>query len=115
MIINKSKEKILAHDAKICRSVLLKARGLMFYMKIKGFGLVFEFNLERKRSLHNFFVFFPIDVVFLNKDQEIVEIKERFKPFTMYFPKQKSKYIIELPAGIIANTGSQIGDVVNFK
>lgn len=95
--------------------MLDKALGFMFQKKPKSFGLVFNFNKERKRSLHNFFVFFSLDVMFLNENQEIVEIKERFRPFTMLFPKQKSQYIIELPAGTITNTNSQIGDVVNFK
>lgn len=115
MIINRSKEKVLAHDLRVCRSVFGKAQGLMFSKKIKDFGLVFEFGSERKRSLHNLFVFFPIDVLFLNENMEVVEIKRDFKPFTFYFPKQKSKYIIELPAGTIPRTNSEMGDIINFK
>ena len=38
-----------------------------------------------------FFVFFPIDVLFLDKNKKVVELKENFKPFSIYFPKNKAK------------------------
>jgi hypothetical protein len=78
---------------KICKSIWSQARGLMFSKKK---NLVFVFNDEKRRSLHMFFVFFPIDVLFLDKNKRIVEIKRDFKPFTFYYPKEKSKYIVEL-------------------
>lgn len=114
MIINKTKEKVLVHDVKVCSSIFSKAKGLMFSRKLKDSGLVFWFNSEKKRSLHMFFVFFPIDVLFLNSKRDIVEMKENFRPFTIYYPRQSSKYIIELPAGSIMNSKTERGDEVNF-
>lgn len=78
---------------KICKSIWAKARGLMFSKKK---NLIFVFDDEKRRSLHMFFVFFPIDVLFLDKNKKIVEIKRDFKPFSFYKPKNKSKYVIEL-------------------
>jgi hypothetical protein len=46
-----------------------------------------------------FFVFYPIDVLFLDRENRIVEIKRHFLPFTIYAPKKKSMTIIELPDG----------------
>jgi len=43
-----------------------------------------------------FFVFYPIDVLLLNKHKEIVEIKKNFKPFTFWTSKEKGKYVVEL-------------------
>lgn len=48
-----------------------------------------------------FFVFFPIDVLFLNKDKEIVDLKQRLKPFTFYTSKKPAKYVLEMPLGSI--------------
>ncbi len=78
---------------KICRSAWNKARGLMFSRKK---NLVFVFDDEERRSLHMFFVFFPIDVLFLDKNKRVVEIKKNFMPFTFYKSKEKAQYIIEL-------------------
>lgn len=115
MIINKTKEKLIVHNLKECKSVFSKAKGLMFSRKIKDFGLVFIFNNEGKRSLHNIFVFFPIDLIFLDENLEVVELKENFRPFRLYFPKHDSQFIIELPAGSIASSKTELRDVVNFK
>lgn len=62
-----------------------------------------------------FFVFFPIDVLFANKEKKIVEIKENFKPFTFYNPKKKAKYVIELPQNTIKNTKTKIDDTLEFS
>ena len=61
-----------------------------------------------------FFVFYPIDVLFLNKNKIIVEIKENFRPFAFYTPKNKAKYIIELSQKTIKKTKTQIGDKIKF-
>jgi uncharacterized membrane protein (UPF0127 family) len=87
----------------------------MFSKKIKGKGLVFIFNREDKYSLHMLFVFFPIDVLWLNKEKKIVDIKENFRPFSLLAkPKDKAKYIIELPAGAIKGSNTKIMDSVSF-
>ena len=62
-------------------------------------NLVMVFPEERKVKLHNWFVFYPIDVLFLDKQKKIIEIKENFKPFTFYYSKKKASYVVELPVG----------------
>ena len=60
------------------------------------------------------FVFYSIDVLFLDKDKGVVELKEDFRPFRFYTPKNKAKYVIELPDGIIKKTGTKLGDKISF-
>ena len=59
-------------------------------------NLIFVFDKEEIVPLHMFFVFFPIDVLFLDKNKRIVEIKKDFKPFTYYRPKNKAMYVVEI-------------------
>ena len=69
---------------------------------------------ERNISLHMFFVFYPIDVIVLNKDKKVVEIKENFKPFKFWYAKQKGKYLIEL--GRKESKGKvRLGDLIEFN
>jgi len=112
MIKNITKGTVISDDYKICSSILCKARGLMF--RKNPAALVFEFNREQRNSLHMMFVFFLIDVIFLDKDKKVVEIKENFRPFAMYIPKNKSMYVIELEKGKIAESRSEIGDIIAF-
>lgn len=77
---------------KVCKSVWSKARGLMFSRKK---NLVFVFSKEQRVWLHSFFVFFPIDVYFLDENKKIIE-KTRLKPFCFYRAKEKAKYVVEI-------------------
>ena len=51
-----------------------------------------------------FFFFYSIDILFLNKNKKVVQLKENFKPFRIMIAKVPSKYIIELPNGTIKKT-----------
>ena len=110
-IKNKKKRTLLARNAKICTSIISKSFGLMFSKKKP---LIFIFKKEKINPLHMFFVFYPIDVLFLNKNKIVVEIKENFRPFSFYAPKNKSKYIIELPKNTIKETKTKLGDKIEF-
>ena len=54
------------------------------------------FQKERTISLHNFFVFYPLEILVLDKNKQIIEINYNFKPFTFWTAKHKGKYLIEL-------------------
>ena len=114
MITNKTRKKILCRKQKILTDIFSKALGLMFSRKIKDEGLVFVFNKPRRIDLHMFFVFYPIDVLFLDEKKKVIEIKKKFRPFTVYLSKEKAKYVIEMPEGIINNTGTGLGDMLEF-
>jgi len=108
MIKNKTKNKILAKKVYFCKGILSKSIGLMFSKKK---SLVFVNEKEKLVPLHMCFVFYPIDVLFLDKEKKVIEIKKNFKPFTFFNPKHKAKYVIELPYGF---KGSKVGDKIEF-
>lgn len=112
MIKNKTKNKVLVNQKKMCKSEWCKAKGLMFSKKIKDKGLIFVFDKMRRAGLHMFFVFFPIDVLFLDENMVVVDMKEHFKPFMFYTPRKRVKYIIELPDSTIKKTLTKVGDKI---
>ncbi|MBI2106191.1 DUF192 domain-containing protein [Candidatus Woesearchaeota archaeon] len=71
---------------------LSKFRGLMFSKKR---NLIFDLNNKRE-VIHGFFVFFPIQLYFLDESFKVLE-KEILKPFRIYIPKVKAKYLVEIP------------------
>ena len=81
-------------DYKVCKTPLSKAIGLMFSRKK---NLLFVLGKEQRVPLHNFFVFYPINLVFLDKNKKVIEIKKNFKPFTLYTSKKKASYLLETP------------------
>ncbi len=92
-----------------CDSFAGKFRGLMFTRKSDR-ALVFRFAREKRTALHMFFVFYPIDVVYLNSARIIVEMKPNFRPFRVYFPGNKARYVLELPAGYIQKHDLAVGE-----
>lgn len=112
MIKNKTRKIVISREHKLCTSNFSKSKGLMFTLTPKS--MVFVFEKEKKIPLHMFFVFFPIDVLYLDKKKKVVEIKESFMPFHFYNPKKKAAYVVELPFGTVDDTKTKLGDIIEF-
>lgn len=110
IIKNLTKNAVLSEDARLCRG-FSKYIGLMFSKKKT---LVFEFKKEEMIPIHMFFVFFPICLIYLDKNKRVVEIKRNLEPFSYYTPKNKAKYLIEVPNGMIDKTKTGVRDRLNF-
>ena len=77
-------------------------------------GLLFVNSKERINSIHMFFVFFPIDIVWMDSSFKVVDVKRNVKPFTPFvIPKSKSKYVLEVRKGVSSNIS--IGDKLDLK
>lgn len=113
LIKNITKKGIIENKAKICDDSFSKFIGLMLSKQHKK-TLIFKFKKEQIISLHMFFVFYSIDVLFLDKNKIVVDKKENFKPFTFYSSKKKATYAIELPEGAIKKSKTEIGDELYF-
>ncbi len=114
-IINKG--VILADRVKFNEDVLSKIKGLMFSKSLKrGEAMVLVANEEGifETTLHMFFVFFTIDIVWLDKEYRVVDKKENVKSFTpLIIPRKPAKYVIELPKSTAKYVS--IGDVLEFR
>lgn len=117
MLINESSGKKLSSSTQIAETVLSRGIGLMFSLpnKVKDNSLVFVCSKEYRWSLHMWFVFYPIDVLFLDGNRRVVEIKENFLPFMFYFPREKSRYVIEMASGTVIGSGTSVGDVISWN
>ena len=65
-------------------------------------------------SIHTFFMKFPIDVIFLNKRNQMIAAKRNLKPnrLTRLYPKAIS--VLELPAGVLEATDTRVGDEIKI-
>lgn len=93
MIINKTKHRTISKKEIVCQNIFSQSLGLMFRKKQ---NLLMIFNRKMKVHLHTCWVFFPIDVLILDEQQKIIEIKRNFKPFDFWNSKQPGKYLVEL-------------------
>ena len=67
--------------------------------------------IDRAPSVHMFFMRFPIDVVFLDRDWKVVRIVERLRPWRVASARRGAA-ALELPAGAAAAVGVEVGDIL---
>ena len=66
-------------------------------------------------GVHTFGMRFPIDVAYLDSDGRILKIYHRLAPFRIAALSFKTKSVLELPPGILAQTNTEVGDVLEFN
>lgn len=95
----KGEEKFkICSKLKIAETFLDRTIGLMFKSEMVGFdGLL----IQPCNSVHTFFCKFPLDLLFLDKDNKIVELKRGVKPWRMTWVYWKAKKVLELDEGSI--------------
>jgi len=95
--------KVIASKIVSCENILQKGTGLMFRSKgsVENTAWLFRFKRPRRIGVTMIFVFFPIDIVFLDSKNRVVELKENLKPFQNYTSKAKICSFIELKEGTI--------------
>lgn len=97
-----------------------RSRGLMFRKELApDRGLLFVFESEEKHGFWMKNTYFSLDIVWLNRNKEIVFIKKNFQPCKkdnclVIYPDKKAKYVLELNAGIASNIGLVVGNKIDF-
>lgn len=76
----------------------------------EGHGLV----IEPCQSIHTFFMSFPIDVIYVSGDYEIVAMDESMRPGSMGKHQRRAKFVLELPVGTIERTNTRVGHYLSI-
>lgn len=106
-VINITQNTTLAGDCIHARSFWARFKGLQLKRVLPaGSGLL----ITPCNSIHMFFMRFAIDAVFIDKDQVVLYIEERIKPWRISRVIKNSRSVLELPAGTSAATGTRPGD-----
>ena len=74
-----------------------------------GFGNYNGMLLKTANAIHTFFVRFPIDVVFLDRNFKVVKTVENLKPFRFSPIVWRAKHTLELPVGTIKKYSLKAG------
>ena len=71
--------------------------------------------LKNANAIHTFFVRFPIDVVFLDRDFKVLKFVEKLSPFHFSPIVWKAKHTLELPQNSIKNHSLKVGDKIDLE
>lgn len=61
------------------------------------------------------FMRFPIDAVFVDRARRVVKARADLRPWTFAVGARGAAEVLELPAGTIARTGTQVGDDLVYE
>ena len=70
--------------------------------------------LEPCNSIHTFFMRYALDIVFLNKNNEVVKVLRNLKPWRMTWIYFRASKTLELPAGKLP-VGVKEGDILEVQ
>jgi uncharacterized protein len=108
-VYNRTRETFVATEAAVADSYLRRLVGLLGKTKRwarQGCGLW----IVPSRGVHTIGMMFPIDLIFLGKDREVVHVEEYVRPFRISKVSLKADSVLELPAHTVYRSGTQVGD-----
>jgi len=108
-VYNKTRETFVATEAILADSYLRRLVGLLGKTKRwaqLGRGLW----IVPSRGVHTIGMLFPIDLIFLSEQKEVVYVEEHVRPFRISAVSLKATSVLELPPHTIYRSGTQVGD-----
>jgi len=108
-VYNKTRETFVATEAIVADSYVRRLVGLLGKTKRwtrLGTGLW----IVPSSGVHTIGMMFPIDLIFLSKDKEVIHLEEYVRPFRISKVSLKANSVLELPPHTIYRSGTQVGD-----
>jgi len=111
-LINETKHTRVCCSVEVAASPWNRMKGLLGKSGLpQGHGLI----LSPCNSIHTFFMKFPIDVVFLDKDGTVLQIRSNVKPHRWASGGVWARMVLEMAAGEIEKTSTSIGDRLRMQ
>jgi len=111
-VVNSTRGTTLAEQCRVASGLGDRTRGLLGRRGLPaGEGLY----IERAPSIHMFFMRFAIDAVFVDRTGRVVRVVENLRPWRIVAWVRGARDCLELPAGSVRQTGTQVGDVLTLE
>jgi hypothetical protein len=103
---NLTRGAVLHKHVNVARTISEKSEGLL----TRGADAALFF--KTRWGVHTFGMRFPIDCLVLDDGGVLVSFRENLAPGRFFFWNPRYRNVLELPAGTLARTGTQAGDVI---
>lgn len=111
-LTNQTRQILLADRALLADTAWSRMRGLLGRdTLVPGEALV----ITGCQSIHMVFMKFAIDVVFVDRKGVVVGLVQNISPFSLSPIFWRADRAIELPAGVIASSGTSLSDQIIFS
>ena len=111
-VVNQTKNTSLITKGRLADSFWLRLNGLLGSKPLQsGEGLV----LAGEKSIHTLFMGFPIDVVYVDRQHQVIRSTANMVPYRLGPFVAQSKYVLEMPVGTIQQSRTEVGDQLVFN
>lgn len=110
-VIIRNRNRTLVGNLMVADSFFTRLKGLLGKSSL---GIDCGLWLRQCQGVHTFGMKFPIDIIFLDKDNRVIEIINDLKPNRITSIYSEADSVLELPAHKVRETGISKGDVVDF-
>ncbi len=108
-VYNRTRQKDIVTQGKVADTFWTRLRGLIGRKGLApGEGLL----IVPCKGVHMGFMRFPIDVIYVGEGDRVIDVDVDLRPWAIGRPRRASRYVIEVPAGTVAATGTQPGDAL---
>lgn len=119
VLIDNGKQKVRV-NIEVADDNSERMRGLMFREKLDdNSGMLFIFDHEDYRTFWMKNTLVPLDIIFISKQHEIVDIKYatpcREDPCKHYPSSKPAKYVLEVNGNFTTNNNIKIGDQIQLN
>jgi uncharacterized protein len=109
---NLTRKVTLIKHGRVADNRWTRLKGLIGVRSLrKGDGLL----IKPCKGVHCMFMSIPIDVLYVDGENQVVGVDAHMKPWRVGRIYPKSRYVVELPAGTLARTGTSIGDQLQVQ
>lgn len=109
--VNETKGCVLAESVTLADTVFKRLLGLLGRSGLSsGEGLL----LAPCNAVHSCFMRFSFDAIFLDGDGRILKVIHEMPPFRFSPVVRRAVAVLELSAGTVRMTGTQMGDRIRF-
>ncbi|OWZ84906.1 DUF192 domain-containing protein [Natranaerobius trueperi] len=110
MLIVENKNIILAKHVITFDTFIKRLIGLMGKTHLSSYEALV---IDQCSQVHTMFVFFKLDLIFIDNDNRIIEIVNELKPFSLSPKVKNASKVIELTGGKLSQFDIQKGDRLN--
>ncbi len=109
---NKTKTIEVANNVRVARTFWQRAKGLLGEKSLpEGHALWIQgSDLVGCNSIHTFFMRFPIDVIFVDRNLKVTKVYRNLGPWRVTWPAPGAHSVFELPAGSLSLHTVEVGD-----
>jgi uncharacterized protein len=103
--------KELANNVRVADNIFTRMKGLLGKKELPIGEALW---IKPCFSVHTFFMRFPIDVLFLNKKNQVIAAVTSLTPNRLTRLYTQSFSVLELPIGTIDASNTKTGDIIEF-